>query len=547
MKGSHPARVAAIVTAGFLLAAIIVGARYENRRTPVTDVFSPTFPPVTMAPLASGVKALDAHLGRPSGLETLRAFVPGQAGALWISALILLVVGFDFSRPWSGRNLDLVLAQGAAWTLMGAIDLLVSSEQFHDPNYYALIRLVFIVVSVLTLALAGRLLWRFRFPDREPWTPVADVRVLAAVATFALTVSVIDPFFMKPDDSSYFTDLGGQRLVERGRLPYGDPMLTRTPGAAYGPLMYVVQAGMQLLLAEPTNPSSPDLPQLGANSQYFAPAPLPAQISLALFQILAAYALFAIGRRWSGESLGFAFVALYAGSAYVLGFGGTMDWLGGMTYVSHIIPPAVTLLAFMCADRPALSGALLATAAGLGFYPAFFFPAWLAYQWGRSTSSAVRFTLGFAGVSMVVGVWVLMASRPAPPLGLIATILRDTLGHHTDLEGYGSSTFGLWGQQTGVLRWLLQPLSGTSALLSPFFILFCGYLAVSAWLARTAGIVGLALITATVAIGANIWKIHATATYVTWYYPFLLLGTLGPGSLVRRLNPQSLDERKRST
>jgi uncharacterized membrane protein len=257
--------------------------------------------------------------------------------------------------------------------------------------------------------------------------------------------------------------------------------------------------------------------------------------------------LFVIGRRWGGESTGLAFVALYAGSAYVLGFGGTNDLLGGMTYVSHIIPPAVTLLAFACEERPAVSGALLATAAGLGFYPAFFFPAWLAYQWGRSTNSAVRFAAGFAAVSLVVGVWVLLASRPAPPLGLIATILRDTLGHHTDLDGYGSSTFGLWGQQTGVLRWMLQPLSGASALSSPFFILFCGYLAVSAVLARSAGLVGLALVTATIAMGANIWKIHATASYVTWYYPFLLLGTLGPGSLVRRLLPRPVNERKHST
>ena len=94
---------------------------------------------------------------------------------------------------------------------------------------------------------------------------------------------------------------------------------------------------------------------------------------------------------------------------------------------------------------------------------------------------------------------------------------------------------------------MLQPLSGASALSSPFFILFCGYLAASALLARSAGLVGLALITATIAMGANLWKIHATATYVTWYYPFLLLGTLGPGSLVRRRIPQPLDERKAST
>jgi hypothetical protein len=25
-------------------------------------------------------------------------------------------------------------------------------------------------------------------------------------------------------------------------------------------------------------------------------------------------------------------------------------------------------------------------------------------------------------------------------------------------------------------------------------------------------------------MGAQLWKIHATATYVTWYYPFLLIG-----------------------
>jgi hypothetical protein len=547
MKGSPPARALAIVAAVCLLAAIAVGARYENRRVPVTEVFSPTFPAVAVAPLVDGVKGLDVHLKRPSGFETLRRFVPDQAGALWISLIVLFAVGFDYARPSSGRNLDLVLAQGVGWCLMGSIDLLESAELFGDPNYRALIRLVFIAVSGLTVVLAGRLLWRFRSPDLKPWTITVDRRAVAAIATLALSLNMIVPFFEKPDDSSYFTDLGGQRLVERGRLPYGDPMLTKTPGAAYGPLMYVVQAGMQVLLAEPMNELSPDLPRLGPKSEYVAPSPLPAQISLALFQALAAYALFVVGRRWGGDAVGFAFIALYAGSAYVLGFGGTQELIGGITYVSHILPPAVTLLAFAFDERPAVSGALLATAAGLGFYPAFFFPAWLFYQWGRSRTSAVQFAGSFLAVCLAVGVWVLLASRPAPPLGLVATILRDTLGHHTDLEGYGSSTFGLWGQQTGVLRWMLQPLSGASALSSPFFLLFCGYLAASALLARNAGAVGLALITATIAMGANIWKIHATASYVTWYYPFLILGTLGPGSLVRRLNSNPIDDRTDST
>ncbi len=71
------------------------------------------------------------------------------------------------------------------------------------------------------------------------------------------------PFLHPAEDSSYFTDLGGQRLRERGLLPYGDPMLTKTPGAAYAPLMYAAQATMQFILAEPANATSPDTPKPG--------------------------------------------------------------------------------------------------------------------------------------------------------------------------------------------------------------------------------------------------------------------------------------------
>ncbi len=53
-------------------------------------------------------------------------------------------------------------------------------------------------------------------------------------------------------------------------------------------------------------------------------------------------------------------------------------------------------------------------------------------------------------------------------------------------------------------------------------------------MARNAGLVGLALLTSAVALGASIWKIHATGAYLAWYYPFLLIGALGPGILVTR-------------
>src|SRR5689334_24359514 len=56
--------------------------------------------------------------------------------------------------------------------------------------------------------------------------------------------------------------------------------------------------------------------------------------------------------------------------------------LMGITFVSHVIPPAMTLVAFGLIDSPLACGVALALAAWTGFYPAFFGPVWLG--WFRS-------------------------------------------------------------------------------------------------------------------------------------------------------------------
>jgi hypothetical protein len=173
-----------------------------------------------------------------------------------------------------------------------------------------------------------------------------------------------------------------------------------------------------------------------------------------------------------------------------------------------------------------LSGALLAVAAGLGFYPAFFFPIWVAWWWRREPRGAVWFAGAFAVVCVAVGTWVLARSSAADGLTLVGTIVRDTLGHHSDPHGYGLSLYGLWGQQAGPLEWFGHPLVGTASWSTPFFVLFLGSLALAAWLAAGADLARVSLLTSGAAIGANLWKVHATATYVSWYYPFLLLGVL---------------------
>jgi hypothetical protein len=524
-----------VIVAGLFVAlAVMAGVRYQHRIVPLQEVYYPSIPQVEFAPAGESLRALDARLREDPRLSIVRQALPDQAGVLWIALLVFLVVGFDHARPWSARNIDLLIVQVIGWSLIGSLDLLVTVSRRGDPTYYGLIRLIFTVVTGLSAVLMARMVWRSTRADSWTWTSPIDVRTLAALAAFTAALALAYPFLRTTEDASYYTNLGGQRLRERGLLPYGDPMLTNTPGAGYAPLMYAAQAGMQLVLMQPANNPSPDLPQLGEQSTYMEPSPISSQVLLAGFQLLAAWALFRIGQRCGSDGLGLALAALYCGSVGVLGVGGRGDQIGGMTFVSHIVPASVTLVAFRYLDRPMAAGALLAAAAGFGFYPAFIFPTWLGYYWGDSRKAAWQYIAGFGAVSLAVGIWVLLASRPADGLGLVATIVRDTLGHQTDPEVYGRTPFGFWGQQTGVWRWLIQPMVGESAMLSPFFMLYCAFLVATAIMARNAGLVGLALLTSAVVLGANIWKIHATGAYLAWYYPFLLIGALGPGMLMKR-------------
>jgi hypothetical protein len=331
--------------------------------------------------------------------------------------------------------------------------------------------------------------------------------------------------YAAPDDAGYFINVGGQRLRENGRWPYGDPLLTGTPAAAYGPVLYAAHVPFQLALSPtPLNPPAPDR-RLDSPEPYYVPPLLATKLCTIALHLLAVAALFASARRLAGPSTAWALVALYCGSAFVLGVGGDDYAIGGITFTSHIGPAAFSLLAFALLHRPTWSGAALAVSIGALFYPVFLVPAWAGFYWNRGRELR-RFAVGFAVACAVIGTSVLVMSRPADGRSLIGTIVYDTIGHQESPTAYGSSPFGFWGQRGGVRGWLMQPLAGASSMTRPIvLIFFAGSLAAFA-LARGRTPAQLALIVAAIAMGAQLWKIHATATYVTWYYPFLLLGFL---------------------
>jgi hypothetical protein len=520
LASGMPALVAASLAAVAILFAV-VASHFEVPRF-VGDISSPVFKPVALPDIPTAFDAMEQHLHRVAGQQWLRQLTPNQGGALWLSLLIVLLVGLD-ANGWSARTRDLLLLQATAWLLFGTLDVF---SQTDAPPFLAWLRLMFELAALATAILWVRTFWLQWRPYRAPWRAAIRRGTLAALATSLVVLDLSVVFIQPPDDSSYFANLGGQRLRDRGQLPYGDPMLTGTAGAAYPPLLYAMHAGAQALIGVPRLQVVEERPQLGARSVYREPPRVAAQLVLALSQLAGLMALWLLGRQTLGERGGWALVALYAGSSYLLAMGGTRESVSGLTFVSHIVPASATLLAFAALSRPWLNGVLLATSAGLGFYPAFFVPIWTAWHWQHGWRNALRFVGGFAAVSALVVGWVLARSAPAPGLTLVGTIVRDTLGHHSDPAGYGMSVYGLWGQQTGVLAWLAHPLMGTAAWATPFFLLFVATLALASALAHRADVPRLALLTAGAAIGANLWKIHATATYVSWYYPFLLFGLL---------------------
>ena len=448
-----------------------------------------------------------------------------QGGLVAVSLAVMLVVGWQFKRSPGSRNLELLLLFASGLFFFDAMRFF---GVLRRPEYLRLLDWVYIAVVAIGLMLMARAVYRVMQPAPARWMPNLQVPVLGVLAIALLCTNLWILFARTSDDAGFFVNLGAQRLRERGRLPYGDPMLTGTPGAAYGPLLYAAHVPLQVLLApDGVNRSSPDRLDPAAGP-YYLPPPRATQLAVALFHVMGIAALFIGVRRIADSSTALAIVCLYASSLAVLGIGGPDDQVAGLTFVSHIAPAAMTLAAFAALHKPSLSGVLLVLSAGVGFYPAFMGPAWLGYYWNDHARRR-SFVVAVALTAIILSAGVYALSSPAAGRSRLGTIIYDTFGHHTDPAGYGASPFGFWGQRGGIRRALTTPLVGDSGLTSPAWLLFASFMSATFFLARGRRPAELALLAGAVAMGATLIKPHATGTYLAWFYPLLLVGFLAGG------------------
>lgn len=337
-------------------------------------------------------------------------------------------------------------------------------------------------------------------------------------------------------------------MLVTGKFPYGDDELRGGAAATYGPILYISHIPFQLLLKPITNQFNPGEDSLlrkmiidGDDLYAEGPPVLATKLVVIFFHFIGVLGLYLIGRQMASSDVGWGLACLYVSSPYVMGLGGEDAFIGGVTYVSHIVPTAITILAFLAIGRPLLSGMLIAIGAGTLFYPAFLFPLWLGYYFWKKASWQ-KFLVGFIATAAVMIIAVLLLTDHAPGESAFRVLYESTVGHQEAGGAYGSSTFSFWSTQPALAALWQKTLIPGWYLIRPSVIIFGIFMALSFFMARGRSLPQFASLTAAVIIAVQIWKSHAGGTYVEWYYPFFLIGILLPvEALVREAIPVKSD------
>ena len=456
--------------------------------------------------------------------DLISLLIPNPAGALGIGILIAVLVLGDLTTLRSPRNLAIaglfLIAPG-----------LLSIRELGRPGYGSAAPLF----TMLFVCTAFYAVWCFVLSRRggiSQWRPNLSRAGLQALLACVLALDVAIVLTRHPDDAGNYTSLGAKRWIETGTIPYADPKLKGpdAPGwgaaATYGPLLYLSHMPFQVLLRVPANP--PDAtPKDGVPASYRRPTTLVTQLACLSFFLAGLAGLFLVVRRLAGVDVALAAVILYAASPYVIGLGGNRFMIGGLGYISHIAPVAVLLLAFAALHRPLVSGLLLACAAGVLFWPAFLFPLWFGWRaWRRE--GMWPFAAGFAVGGLVIAALVVYYSH-APAGDALRLFMESTLEHQeggSPLE-YGASRFSFWGTHPALAAVFQRPLFGSTSLFKPMFLAFAALCLAAAWWARGRTVPQLAALTAMLAAAIQLWKTHATGSYVEWYLPFLIIALVG--------------------
>ncbi len=402
-----------------------------------------------------------------------------NAWYVWVPMCLLFVLPFV---PWRRRpswlHLDLLvlLSFSVSLAFFNEARIGLSTPLIYPPLIYLLLRM---------LALARR------GPRPEPLRLLVPVSWLAVALVFLIGFRVgLNVTNSNVIDVGYSGVIGADRIVH-GKPLYGTWPADNAHGDTYGPVNYLAYVPFERVFG--WSGRWDDLPAAHAAAVFF--------------DLLTIGALFLLGRRIRGPSLGIVLAYCWASFPFTLYVSATN---GNDALVALLV-----VCAFLVAARPAARGAVAALAGLTKFAPLALAPllartpvdavtpGWPGPR--RGVRAFLAYALAFAAVAAV-------AMLPVILEGNWRTFFDHTLGFQRDR----GSPFSIWGLWDGLdtVQTAVQ-LAG---------VLFAAALA---FVPRRRTLVQAAALGAAVLIALQLSLTYWFYLYVVWFFPLVMVALLG--------------------
>lgn len=426
----------------------------------------------------------------------------------------------DWRRPWSVRNLDLLvlLSFGVSLSFFDRGHIFSSVSLAYPPLFYLLARMIWIGIRGRAPR-AARPIW--------PVWPLAAVVVFAFGFRIAFDLSDTSPVI----DVGYAGVIGAQR-VDHGQMPYGHmPVTTTKPcgspdvtgnvanyiqtngrcenvnahGDTYGPISYQAYLPGYWIFG-----------WKGASDTKLNAG----RFTSILFDSLCVLGLALVGWRFGrwrlGVTLAFAWVT-YPFTQYALN-----------SNTNDMVQAAFLIFALLFIATPFRRGFFGALASWVKFAPLIIMPMWLTYPDLRSIRPKLRFVAGFA-IATLLAFWILLLEPN--PIHAASVFFNRALRWQIGRD----SPFSLWDWRQYHAAGIPN-LHAVQVVLSA--LLVAGALAAAVW-PRHKSLLQLVALTGALLIGFELVQTHWFYLYIPWFLPFVFLAILAPP-----LAPQPADRRR---
>ena len=399
---------------------------------------------------------------------------------IWIPLCVLFVLPFvDPRRPLRLLHLDLLVLVGfsASLAFFNHADIELSV-----PLVVPL--LVYLLVRMLVVAGRPREARPIRLLVPTVWLAVA----LLFLVGFRVGLNIADSNVI---DVGYSGVIGADRIADGERL-YGEFPADNERGDTYGPAAYAAYVPFEQAFT--WDGGWNDLPA--------------AHAAAIAFDLLTILALFLLGRRVRGPTLGVALAYAWAAFPFTL-------------YVSNSnandgLVALLIVVAWLLLDRPAARGVVAALAGLTKFAPLGLAPL-LAVHPGLGDPDRRLRRLALFGVAFALTVAALMA--PIVLDGQLATFIDRTLAFQSDR----GSPFSIWGQAADLGD--LQAAVKVAAIGLAIAVAFVPWRRDAA----TAAALGAAVL-----LAQQLALTHWFYLYIVWFFPLVMLALLGRGPIEAR-------------